>query len=326
MKNWIERYLYQIEKKLPLKNKKDLIEEIKSNLYDELEATYGSIDPSEEEILLFLQNNESPSKIASAYRGFDEALIGGSLYPLYLLIVKIALLASLLGITIATIVSVGFGTQPYLDIFGNLLGGVVQAAIGAVGSVTIIFALIQRLMDPDELKSETENWNPKELPAVPEKKNELKRAEPIIAIVFLILLILGFNFFPDQILQGIQKNPRSVVVPVINTHVLKSYLPWLNMIWGSALVFNIILLIKNQWTSFLRLIRIGLDWAGLILFLLMISNPDFFAIQGIFQWLGVDGGASLDAIFRSFARVGILFIIALTIFESGKSIYKIVRK
>lgn len=198
MKNWIERYLYQIEKKLPHKNKKDLIEEIRSNLYDELEAKAGT-DPAEKDILEFLKENGSPKEIASAYRGREECLIGGELYPIYRLVVTIAVLASMLGITIALLVSIGFGTQSVLSALGEFLGGAFQAAIGAVGIVTIIFILIQRFMDPDEIKKEISDWNPKDLPALPEKKHQLKRSEPIVAIVFLTLLIIGFNFFWDSL-------------------------------------------------------------------------------------------------------------------------------
>lgn len=329
MKNWIERYLYQIEKKLPQKNKKDLIEEIKSNLYDELEATYGSIDPSEEEIFSFLQDNGSPSKIASAYRGSDDALIGKELFPIYQLVVKIALLASLLGIFIATIVAVGFENQTFLSALGSFFGGIIQATIGAVGSVTIIFAFIQRFMDPAETKLQDEfnDWNPKGLPALPEKKHQLKRSEPIVAIIFLTLLIIGFNFFSGSFVFGYYTNTESLVIPVLNQEVFLQYLPWLNLVWGSSLIFHMILLVKNQWSTLLRLIKIGLDWAGLILFLWIVSNPALFAFQGgWFQRIGLDNGAELDTLFHSMIRIGLIALIALMIFETGKNLYKIFQK
>lgn len=327
MKNWIERYLYQIEKRLPHKNRHDLIEEIRANLYDELEATYGSMEPTQDEILAFLQAKGKPETIATSYRGSEQTLISGSLYPIYLLVVKIALFASLLGIAVATIVSVGFETQTPLSALGNFLAGGLQAAIGAVGSVTIIFALIQRFMDPDELKTETEAWNPKDLPAIPEKKNELKRSEPIVAIVFLILLIIGFNFFSDFIAMRYNTASDSVVIPLLNREVLLGYLPWLNLIWGSALVFHVILLIKGQWSTILRIIKIAFDWIGLGVFLWMVSNPNLFAFQGgVFQWIGVEDGATLDNLFGNMARVGIIALILIIVIETGKNIYKIIQK
>ena len=325
MKKWIERYLYQIEKKLPQKNKKDLIEEIRSNLYDELDATYGTVDLPEEEILAFLQKNGSPRKIVSAFRGSDEALIGGELFPIYRLVVKIALFASFLGLLIATIVALGFGTQTPLSAFGGFLSGAVQAAIGAVGSVTIIFALIQRFMDPEKtnLQEELDSWNPKDLPALPEKKYQLKRSEPIAAIIFLILLILGFNFFWESFAWAYNTNAEFVIVPMLNREIFPRYLPWLNLVWGSSLLFNIVLLIKNQWTTLLRVIKIILDWAGLGLFLWIISMPNLFIFEGSFLQTT---GMNLYTLFQSMAKIGLITLIVLMIFETGKNIYKIVQK
>lgn len=329
MKNWIERYLYQIEKKLHGKNKKDLIQEIESNLYDELEARTDSSDPTEEEILEFLKGKGSPSQVASAYLGTEESLIGSELFPIYSLVVKIALLASLIGITVASMVSLGFGDQTPLAALGGLLGGIFQAAVGAVGLVTIIFALIQRFMDPEELQLQNESteWNPKDLPVLPAKKNQVKRSDPIIAIIFLIVLIILFNLFPDFIVWGYYTNTESVVAPVLNKEVLAQYLPWMNLIWAAALTFQIVLLIKNQWTNVLRIIRIGLDWAGLALFLWIVSNPNLLVNQGgLFQWIGLENGAVLDSLFASMARVGIILLIAIVVIETGKNIYKMLQK
>ena len=327
MKDWIDRYLYQIEKRLPRKNRTDLIEEIRANLYDELEATYVSKKPTQEEILAFLKAKGKPETIAIGYRGTEQALISGSLYPIYLLVVKIALFASLLGITVATMVAVGFDTQTPLSALGHFAGGIIQAAIGAVGSVTIIFALIQRFMDPDELKLAQEEWNPKDLPAVPEKKNALKRSEPIVAIVFLVLLIIGFNFFPDLLAMRYSTASDRVVIPLLNQDALMGYLPWLNLVWGSALVFQVVLLIKGHWTTILRLMKIAFDWIGLGVFLWIISNPKLFVFEGgLFEWAGLENGAALDTLFHSMARIGIIALIALMVFETGKNIYKIVQK
>lgn len=328
MKNWIERYLYQIERKLHVKNKKDLLQEIESNIYDELEAKTGTA-PTEKDILEFLNENGSPRQVAAAYLGAEESLIGGELFPIYRLVVKIALLAGTLGITIATAVSLGFGNQSPIAALGGLMSGIFQVAVNAVGFVTIIFALIQRFMDPEELKLQdaSEKWNPRDLPALPEKKNQLKRSEPIIAIIFLILLIILFNFFPDFIVWGFYSDTESVLVPILNKEVLTQYLPWLNLIWAASLVFQIILLIKNQWTTLLRILRIGLDWTGLAIFLWIVSNPNLFSSQGgLFQWIGVENGAQLDSLFSSMARIGLILLIALIVIETGKHIYKIVQK
>jgi len=327
MKDWIDRYLYQIEKRLPRKTRADLIEEIRANLYDELEANYGQEEASQDEILAFLKEKGKPEAVAASYRGSEQALISGSLYPVYWLVLKIALFASLLGITIAMTVSIIFGNQAPLAALADLASGIFQAGISAVGIVTIIFALIQRFMDPDELQQETEKWDPKDLPEVPAKKHELKRSEPIVAIVFLTLLIIGFNFFSDFIAMRYNTATETVVIPLLNQDVLAQYLPWLNLVWGTNLIFQIYLLIQGHWTSLLRIIKIGYDWVGLGLFLWIISNPDLFAFEGgMFEWMGLENGAVLDTMFGNMAKVGIAALILIITIETIKNIMRIVKK
>ncbi|BES66247.1 hypothetical protein SANA_26860 [Gottschalkiaceae bacterium SANA] len=317
MKNWIDRYLYQIEKNLPQKNRADLIAEIKSNLYDELDEKYKGHQPTEKEILQVLQDNGSPSILASAYRGTQQALIGGTLYPIYLLVLKIVLPASIIGIFVATGIAIGFGSQSFWAGLGNLFSSMFQVAITAVGMVTVIFVLIERFADPDELKQEIKNkpWNPKELPAVPTKQNRLKRSDSIATIVFLTLFIIGFNYFSDSITWLYSANETRIVMPVFNPEILKQYLPWLNAFWLASIVFHIVLLIKNRWNTGFRLIKIGFDWTGLGLFLWIVSNPTLFTLQ--------DGG--LYDLFASIGKIGLAALIGLTLFETGRTIYHMLK-
>jgi hypothetical protein len=317
MKNWIDRYLYQIEKKLPQKNRADLIAEIKSNLYDEIEGKYGNHEATEKEILQFLQENGSPSKIAWSYRGSTQALIGGSLYPIYLLVLKIVLPASMIGIFVATGISIGFGSQTFWASIGNLLSSILQVAITAVGMVTVIFVLIERFADPDELKQEIKNkpWNPKELPAVPLKKNVLKRSDSIATIAFLTLFIIGFNYFSNSITWFYSANETRLVMPFFKKEILNQYLPWLNAFWISNIIFHIVLLIRNRWNTGFRLLKIGFDWAGLGLFLWIVSNPTLFALQD----------SPLYDLFFPMARIAIAFLIGITVVESGRTFYKMLK-
>ena len=90
----IDRYLHEVGRYLPKKNREDILAEIRSYLEDKLdERTNGK--PSEEDVVEFLKEEGSPQKMAASYAPEGQYVIGPSLYPLFRLVTGIALAASI---------------------------------------------------------------------------------------------------------------------------------------------------------------------------------------------------------------------------------------
>jgi len=68
--NLIERYLHEVRRYLPAKNREDILAEIRSHLTDTLEERVKG-EPGEEDMASLLKEMGSPRKLAASYPGGD---------------------------------------------------------------------------------------------------------------------------------------------------------------------------------------------------------------------------------------------------------------
>ncbi len=107
MSNMIERYLYDVAKRLPEDIREDVKNELRSNIEDML-----SDDPGEEEIEKVLLEMGSPAKLAVKYQPNPRYLISPELFDDYftgLKIVAVTLAVLLAGLAIFKIIFGGRG-------------------------------------------------------------------------------------------------------------------------------------------------------------------------------------------------------------------------
>ena len=88
----IDRYVHEVGRHLPRKNRSDIQTELHSLLVDMLEDRAGP-DPSEAEVVEFLQEYVEPRTVAASYAPQAQYLIGPVLYPLFQLVSGITLVA-----------------------------------------------------------------------------------------------------------------------------------------------------------------------------------------------------------------------------------------
>jgi hypothetical protein len=212
----IDRYVAEVGKRLVLvKGHKDIQKELHSTLEDMLEDRAQKTGrPADEAMAVeLLKEYGTPDKVAETYNPHPY-LIGPSLFPIYILLLKVVLGAVVLGMTIA--LGIQLATHPPMTIMelvtliGQALSRYVSAFIVAFGNITLILALIERFAPASEIQfetvhkvgsriggvrsaSEAESWNPTTLLKEPEPQ-EVKIWEPILAIVFLLIVISLFNF------------------------------------------------------------------------------------------------------------------------------------
>ena len=100
--NLIERYLYDVVRRLPEKQRKDIEEELRTLIEDMLEERPG--DGGAEEVEAVLSELGDPAKLAMKYRGEEAHLIGGEYYPIYCQILKLVLICVGVGVAISAVV------------------------------------------------------------------------------------------------------------------------------------------------------------------------------------------------------------------------------
>lgn len=168
----VERYIHAVIRKLPVKQRIDIEQELRSLIEDMItDRTKGeSVSEADvEEVLLELGD---PAVLADNYRGKAKYLIGPDNYDTYLFVLKIVIVAASFGITLAVII--GFFVNPpssISEVLGDYLGSLIGALSQAFAWVTIIFALFEiRNVSLGREFKESDKWKIHDLPALPARE------------------------------------------------------------------------------------------------------------------------------------------------------------
>lgn len=289
----LDRYLYHVGKELHPNSKDDILKELKANVYDQLEAANGTLDDENavSEVLLALG---SPRQIAQSYNNRPKAIIDAAYVDIYWNIVKYALM----GIAIAFLVLGG------LEIYANdfSTGGITKALLGSlariwnsglamIGTVTLIFAGIthyQLKEDSEGVLPASEVWDQealRNLGPVPESKSIVKVSEMVTSIVgtivgFLILNGMAFGSQGNIFVAWFNgQYTNTTLVGVLNIELLRSYMLLINSLFAANFALSTWLLMKGTWQGRTRLLSVGLDVVGTLVFLLVWLSPGFMSLD-----------------------------------------------
>lgn len=284
----IDAYVSEVGRRLPEKSRADIEREIRSMIEDTLEdesAAQGR--PVDEEMLVtVLTRIGSPEKLADSYAP-PKYLVGPALYPAYILALKVVLGISLavgaLVAAISTAAGVGFGHQTILQGLAGLakgVGGLFNAGLQVVGTVTIIFALIQRFA-PD-LKPADVNapFDPRRLKTAAVPAPAVKPFKPaglVVEIVLAAFALLIFNFYP-QVVGIYSFNDGSwTVVPFLSKDFF-GYVPYLSILWALELVLKSSVVGMGGWTLLTRWLRTGLEVLTVGMLYTLLIGPAIVAV------------------------------------------------
>jgi hypothetical protein len=275
----IERYVQAVGRHLPRKNQADILAELQSTLVDTLEARAGG-EATEDQVVDLLKEFGPPEKVAASYWPESQYLIGPQLYPLFRMVVGIALSVFVIVQLVLLGVRLAFdqGTLPGLDFFGGLVSGL----LSALGAIVLVFAVLQRLgVRPD---TEDDAWDPRQLPVI-EEVNLISQGGTVAEITMSLILIAVLLFLPDKI--GAMISPGS---NVILNPVLISFLPLIIPAILLGIGLDVILLWRGRWETGTRIARIGTNLFGIyVLYVLIAAHNAWLTGHGITGFFSVPG-------------------------------------
>ena len=320
--NLIDRYVNEVGKRLPRKNRLDIEAEIRSTLEDMLEDRSQQAAGQTDEALIeeLLQEYGAPKKVAATYQT-HQYLIGPDLFNIYTLVLKIVLAALTLGLTIATAISL-FGesmTAPeLLKSLGGFATSLVGALIAAFGNVTLVFAILERVLPASEFE-EDEKWTPAELTKEPEP-NQVSTGEMIASIVFTAAALIILNFYPQIVGIWNIENGEWVQIGGLSEAFFR-YLPWINLSGILTIALNIWLLRQGFWNTVSRWLHIGLEIIGIVIAAAMLRGPSLLS----FYNTAVDSevGGPLATIFGIMVPVILIIVIVVSAIEVVKDILRL---
>ena len=317
--NLIDRYIHEVGRYMPRKNRADIQAELRSSVVDSLEDRFGS-EASETEMAELLKELGRPRAVAASYYPQGQYLIGPGLYPLFRMVIWIVIAAVLGAQMLAWGVGIFIAGEPFPVI--EMLGSLLNSIPVSLGWVVLTFMILQRFDVKPDL--EDESWDPQSLPQINED-DDLKRGEIIVGLVFGLLILVLVMFFPQWI--GFVTTPGGKFYP---NPVIIQYLGWIKVSLLAGIGLDVILLWQRRWSTLSRIAKIAVNLLSIVVLVLLV--------QGHNAWLASRGaGGFFDAIelipgLGDWELVGmhgfrLAFVVALivTIIETITYFYRLVR-
>lgn len=333
----IDAYVSEVGRRLPEKSRADIEREIRSMIEDTLEdeSTAQGRPVDEDMLVAVLKRIGSPEKLADSYAP-PKYLVGPALYPSYIFSLKVVLGIVLAVVTlvaaISTVVGVGFGHQTALQGLAGLgkgFGGLFNAGLQVVGTVTIIFALIQRSapeLKPAEVQAD---FDPRRLKTAPASSaapaERFKPAGLVVEIILTAFALLIFNFYPQAI--GIYAFDGSSwkVIPFL-TPAFFTYVPFLSILWALELVLKSSVLGMGGWTLLTKWLRIGLEVLKIGMLYTLLTGPAIVAVplEAIINPGSVEFPGELNYWINQSLRLGLGIALVVTCIEEVVTAVKLV--
>jgi len=199
--NLIDKYIAEVGKYLPRKNRADIEAEIRSTLEDMLEERKQAEGLENEAMIVeLLKEYGAPRKVAESYVG-PRYLIGPRMYPIFEMVTRIVVAVlfalALAGLGIGLARSSVTGSE-FLKTVGESALGLLSGLITAFGNIVLVFAILEQTLPAREFQKEAEDWNPADLANEPDP-DHVKFGEQIFEIFFLVLFLVIFNLYPGVI-------------------------------------------------------------------------------------------------------------------------------
>ncbi len=329
--NLLDKYVEEIGKGLPRRNRLDIEREIRSTLQDMLDerAARAGKPADDEMVRALLKEYGAPAKVAASY-GPPQYLIGPRIFPVFLLVTRIVL-AVLLAVSLAGL-GLSLARTPggpdvirELGKFGLQLFG---ALISAFGNIVIVFAILERVLPASkfEQREEEEEWDPAQLAAEPDPA-EVKPAEPIVAILVTVIALVVLNLYPDLVGIGFVSQGRWTTVPALSDAFFR-YMPWINLLGVLQIGLNLVLLRRGRWNTDSRIANLVLDVCGIVLAGVMLAGPslvDLTTEKLAATPLGA-AGAQLAPLLSMLPRMVLTIIVIVSAVEVGQGAYKLLKR
>ncbi len=326
----MERYLYDIGRRLPAKQREDIVKELRSLLQDALDARCAGRAPTEEDVAAVLRDFGSPTEVAARYAG-ERYLIGPRIFDLWWLVLRIVVLCMLGGLLVALGVSLAFDTatlESALKRIADFFASAVTSVFTAFGYVTVIFFLIERARRDKGAKEKLEQkiWDPKDLPRVPVRVDRVGPVGPVVAMVFTLFAMWLFNLHPELIMvfRSLGEDVHWIDgIPALNPAALAAYLPLWNIGWIAGLALQAVLFGRGRWELGSRIAHIALQVFNIGVFGFMMGGPALLRPEVFAGWPEV---AVLNDMVAGSFRWLFLILIVVTAIDVIKNLVLVVRR
>lgn len=279
----IDKYIYVIGQKLPLKSRDEIKKELTSLLLDNIEGKYGET-PTEEQIISTIKEFGTPGKVAKRYSGSTHVIEEG-FTDIYFMMLKIMIGAMAIAFFTIFIVNL-FTTNPKgFDIFKELLKfpiNTIQASFSGIGVLTVIFILISKILKDKEVDLE-DDWSVVELESINLTEEIESKVESIVAIILIPIFIALINIYPDFLVFIEDQYQRSGLTlgNRIDMEVFRNYIYIFSGLGLLQVLYNIILLRKEVKTKILYIMDGFISLFDVVFAITILKIGTLFIYNGV---------------------------------------------
>lgn len=315
---WIKRYVYEVTRRLPARERQKVAEELTVRIADLLEERLQGAEVTEAAAKAVLTELGSPWLMAERHRRKPSSLVGPELYPAYVRVLRIVLLALLLSMTVVLVLQSLASPSTLPEHLLHFVQALFSASIQGFAWVTLVFAALQRFGGEAVAGKRDRPWSVEDLSPVPDASLILRPWEPLFGMVFSVLfgVLLLTNRFG---IYDFQEGGAVNMVPFLSEKALTTYGPFLVLFLAVNLLSEGVLLRRGRWTqgvalahTLLNLLSLGL-LATMVLTFKGFWNPDFLTDLGHRGILPPDSEALAEKVWLQ-ARLGFLAILFLSPF------------
>jgi hypothetical protein len=326
----IDLYVSEVGRRLPVRNRADIENELRSILLDMLEdqAKKEGREADDRMVKTILKEYGSPQKVAASY-GTEGYLIGPRMYPTFIMIMKIVLSVVVALGVIGLGVRIGQNASSSALVGKALMetiGSIFQSVFQGFASVVFIFAILERYLPKEPAEPET--WDPSELESLT-PPDKVKTVEVITTLIFTVLFLIILNFYPHLIGIYFKDNQGWKFIPFL-TDVFYRYILFFDLIWLMQITLNILVLRDGIWTRTTRIFEIVLNAFNLVMLVVMIFGPSIVQLplesisDGGIQITGAHG-AEVQTAFISGFRAVLGLVAGITLITTSKKVYDLVK-
>lgn len=239
----LERYLSEVRKHLPIKDRDDTIKELRSLVLEEFDSRSNEIN-NEDLLYMIIKEYGNPIEVAARYRNTNP-LISAEVRPYYYMVLKIVFMAVPFGILVSTIVRFIDDNNSFklIDLLLEMaysIPSIINGLMVGFAFISLIFILIEKYAK-DELRKEIPVFDPKDLPAVPKDIFKISIFEHLFSTLMLVLFLYLLNYTEGLITITLD----DINYPLLN-ETFSKMLPFINFSLFFALGISIIELTKQR--------------------------------------------------------------------------------
>jgi hypothetical protein len=316
----IDKYIAEVGRHLPSKQRADIEAEIRSTLEDMLDdrkQTSGEAD--EATVVELLKEYGPPHEVASRYQTQQhQYLIGPRMFPIFGLVTRVVfsvlIVLSLVGLG-TDLIKTGFTVTGFVSSLSEWFASTLSGLITALGNIVLVLAIIDRTTFGRNFEGETKEWDPRELHNTPDP-DRIDPSDHIATIIFTFLGLVILNLYPNLIAIRFVNNGVQTSIPIL-TETFFRFLPWINVMSLVLIGFNGFMLAQRIWRPTTRILSILIDIASATLSITIMQTPGILGITPeALTALGVgESSEALSQIVNTIPTLVIVIVVIVTIIK-----------